>query len=221
MHTLICAHCGSRFESARKGVKYCCSACMWAARLARQSSTEAGRQKIREKARRAYLKQREKWVGKARDYREANREKTRLWTRQWKAANPEKAAAHTTDYRASRHRRIAAASDGTAGSAIAGLLRGSRCLYCNARLADIQDKRVDHMHPVALGGSHSAANLALACDPCNARKGAMPFVDWLALLPEPDSRRAASYYRGLNGAPPGQLSLLSFSPREAAAWQSQ
>jgi len=208
MNTLICAHCGSRFESDRKSVKYCRSACRWAAKRARILSTEEGREKRRQIGNRAYLKQRDKWIEKARAYAKTHREEQRLATRRWKAANPDKVAAHTTDYQTTRHLRVAAASDGTAGSAIAGLLRGSRCLYCNARLADLQDKRLDHMHPVALGGSHSAANLALACDPCNAKKGAMPFVDWLALLPEADRRRVTRHYIKLNGAPPDQLQLL-------------
>jgi 5-methylcytosine-specific restriction endonuclease McrA len=37
----------------------------------------------------------------------------------------------------------------------------------------------DHKHPVLLGGSNGADNIALACTPCNARKGARPFDEFM------------------------------------------
>lgn len=203
-----CRQCGVLFTPLNSQRQCCSAQCSQRYSEANYRATAAGKEKRHEIAKRAYLKQADKWRAKQRQYYADNADKCRMYTRQWKAANPEKAAAHTTDYRVNRHLRVAAASDGTAGSAIAGLLRGSRCLYCNARLDDLRDKRVDHMHPVALGGSHSAANLALACDLCNARKGAMPLVDWLALLPEVDRRRVTRHYIKLNGAPPDQLQLL-------------
>lgn len=51
-----------------------------------------------------------------------------------------------------------------------------RCSYCQqpTRHAELQQ---DHIDPIAKGGKHEAANVCLACPPCNFRKGTnrMPF----------------------------------------------
>lgn len=43
-----------------------------------------------------------------------------------------------------------------------------RCVYCGASHTQLQ---VEHIIPVARGGSNRASNLTLACAPCNVRKG--------------------------------------------------
>lgn len=45
-----------------------------------------------------------------------------------------------------------------------------RCAYCGTTAA--QAWEVDHIRPRALGGTHEWSNLAVACMPCNRRKGA-------------------------------------------------
>lgn len=44
-----------------------------------------------------------------------------------------------------------------------------RCVYCGARAPDVQ-LHVDHVKPVALGGTDDIANLATACADCNHGK---------------------------------------------------
>ena len=45
------------------------------------------------------------------------------------------------------------------------------CRYCGATAPDVK-LTVDHVVPVALGGTDEPSNLATACDPCNTGKAA-------------------------------------------------
>lgn len=63
------------------------------------------------------------------------------------------------------------------------LLQKGRCAYCRAFLG--LDFHVDHIVPVALGGTNDPVNLQLACPNCNVAKGATPpaaFAQSLGLL---------------------------------------
>jgi hypothetical protein len=50
---------------------------------------------------------------------------------------------------------------------------GHRCHYCGATAAEAK-LTVDHVTPVALGGTDTADNLVAACEPCNGGKSATP-----------------------------------------------
>jgi 5-methylcytosine-specific restriction endonuclease McrA len=54
------------------------------------------------------------------------------------------------------------------------------CRWCGIVCDD--EYEVDHIHPIALGGLHVLENLAIACRPCNRRKGALPLDKWLLKL---------------------------------------
>ena len=58
---------------------------------------------------------------------------------------------------------------------------GRTCAYCGAKDLPLQ---VEHIHPRALGGSNRISNLALACEPCNTRKGTQAAQQFLADQPE-------------------------------------
>jgi hypothetical protein len=47
------------------------------------------------------------------------------------------------------------------------------CRYCGAKGPDVP-LRVDHVVPVALGGSDDPSNLVTACEPCNSGKSSVP-----------------------------------------------
>ena len=53
---------------------------------------------------------------------------------------------------------------------------GGQCVYCGAVDGVFH---IDHVHPVALGGSSTPENLVVACRPCNLSKGAKPLAEWL------------------------------------------
>ena len=46
---------------------------------------------------------------------------------------------------------------------------GRRCVYCSAAL-DFETATLDHVHPLAHGGTNCAGNVVLACTWCNSLK---------------------------------------------------
>lgn len=56
-----------------------------------------------------------------------------------------------------------------------------RCHLCRKRVAR-KDATIDHLVPVALGGEHTRANVALAHRSCNSSKKTKPMGEQLALL---------------------------------------
>lgn len=60
---------------------------------------------------------------------------------------------------------------------------GDTCAYCGARGAN----NIDHIIPVARGGSYDMDNLVVACKACNSKKGAhLPYE--IGMYPNGDER---------------------------------
>lgn len=55
---------------------------------------------------------------------------------------------------------------------------GSCCVYCGAPW-----EHLDHVYPIAKGGTHGLSNLVPACALCNWRKGSKLPIQWLTSLP--------------------------------------
>lgn len=55
---------------------------------------------------------------------------------------------------------------------------GEVCAYCCGIEGPFE---LDHIVPVAAGGGNEAANLTVACKPCNRSKSATPLIEWRAL----------------------------------------
>lgn len=100
---------------------------------------------------------------KAKLYYRANRPAFIARARNWAARNPEKAAAHT---RAKNHRRRGAAMDDTARQ-YAAILTNDPCCYCGSYEGGVE---IDHIMPIASGGTGDWANLTRACRNCNGAK---------------------------------------------------
>ena len=54
-----------------------------------------------------------------------------------------------------------------------------KCAYCGR---DGDNLQMDHMIPLAAGGTHTKDNVVPACRECNQRKGARPLEEWLAMI---------------------------------------
>ena len=99
--------------------------------------------------------------------KEAKREHARMMPKQRKANPRDEARAY-----ALRERALRAGADGawyTTAEHIQGRweLWGGRCYVCGA-----EAEAIDHVIPLARGGSHWPANLRPICGSCNSRKGA-------------------------------------------------
>jgi len=109
-----------------------------------------------------------------RQYRSTHPETYREWLR----AHPEKVATKN------RNRRAREAGNGgvhTDADVIAQYERQKgKCFYCGKKLDD--DYHVDHVVPLALGGSNGPENLVIACAYCNVSKGAKHPIEFAGIL---------------------------------------
>lgn len=61
------------------------------------------------------------------------------------------------------------------------MIKASACAYCQGPLETF-GSAVDHIMPLARGGSHTLDNLTVTCQPCNRAKGDLTraeFEEWL------------------------------------------
>ena len=127
-----------------------------------------------------------------RDWKRRNSEKSRKWCRRWRENNPEKMReacrrwerAHPEERKAINRNREARIL-GNGGTHTAEDIHAQherqlgRCFYCETAL----DKyHVDHVMPLALGGSNGPENLVIACPTCNIRKKDKHPMEWCGML---------------------------------------
>lgn len=154
----------------------------------------------RQKSRESYARHKEKRVQEIRDYRKAHPEYRKRHLRPevkaymrayqpvWNAAHPEKRLEYERRYieknrervnakvKRRSHRKRTAVGSYTETQWQARLaLWGWRCYLCGAPW-----EHMDHVIPVALGGSNWPANLRPICASCNSRKGSKRLADLTA-----------------------------------------
>lgn len=108
-------------------------------------------------------------------WREANRAHLQATMRAWQKANPTAVRAHSATRRA---RKIGADGRYTASDVSTLLVKQrGQCAVCRC---DIRSAfHVDHVMPLARGGSNHPTNLQLLCAHCNQSKGAKHPVDFM------------------------------------------
>ncbi len=133
-------------------------------------------EKAKAKADRAREKNPDRAKASSAAWRDANRDKSRKSAQNWAVNNPDKRRVNEANRRA---RKLAAGGKHTVAD-IKRLFRLQRgkCACCHVSIAD--GYHVDHIQPLALGGSNDKTNLQLLCPTCNLRKGAKPPERWAA-----------------------------------------
>jgi 5-methylcytosine-specific restriction endonuclease McrA len=100
-------------------------------------------------------------------HRLRNLEKLREYMAEWQRNNPERRRAN----QAKRRARLRGSDGAYTPEDVAALLsvQGGRCAYCRKSVK--RAFHVDHIMPLALGGSNVRANLQVLCASCNSKKG--------------------------------------------------
>lgn len=128
-------------------------------------------EKIAAIQRRHFDKNRTQRIAQLERWRAANPDKLKAATERWVAANPETIRVHARNRRA-RLRKTGGTHTAEDIAHIAKLQR-HRCAYCRVKLSHVK-VHVDHIEPVALGGTNDRSNLQLLCQPCNGAKYCKP-----------------------------------------------
>ena len=184
-----CSSCGeekltSEFYKRRAGKDglHCwCKVCLRKYRVAHREECRAQDRKrwaenseVKTKINRRWrAKNREGLAEKSRKYRAENREEVAEYHLRYRVEHPEIMRLYSQRKRARKGN--AAGYDYTTAEHIAARCEmwGNRCYICDAPM-----ESVDHVKPLAKGGSHFPANLRPACKACNSRKGAKWPVDF-------------------------------------------
>jgi 5-methylcytosine-specific restriction endonuclease McrA len=138
-----------------------------------------------------YLAQRAEYIAAAKAYTEANRAKVRERRRKHREANKERLYAETSAWaktfpekRRAGERNREAQERGASGKHTfadiqdIGRMQGWQCANPLCRIPVGDGYHVDHIVPIALGGSNGRRNIQLLCAPCNQSKHALDPIEW-------------------------------------------
>lgn len=110
---------------------------------------------------------------------ELTRAKRNARQSRYRRENPELHRAHL----AKRRKRLRSDGDNFTASDVSRLLTSQcgRCAEPSCRSSLKKGYHVDHVMPLALGGSNNAGNIQLLCPACNIRKGRRHPIEWANL----------------------------------------
>jgi len=188
------SECFTRDNSRHDGLFPRCRDC----KNERQRKLAAGNiERYREYARRSYARHREKRLAAVRTAHERNPQPCRDRVRRWRKDNADAYRAWHASYRkrnrevlrergrvASSRRRareLAATGSHERGDIEAQYERQrGRCYWCGKKVGD--DYHVDHVTPLALGGTNGPENIVVACPHCNLSKSAKHPMDFAGVM---------------------------------------
>lgn len=178
-----CNKCGTADRSASGNCKECAkiSFNLWAsknkekAKASHAARYAANREK--EKASSAAWKVANKEKNKAANdaWYAANKETVKIRGAAWKAANPEARSIHKRNRRALKKQAAGKISKGLAEKLF--ILQKGKCPCCGKSLGE--NYHMDHIIPLALGGSNYDSNIQLLRKQCNLQKNAKHPLDFM------------------------------------------
>jgi len=132
---------------------------------------------------------REKLVENIREYNKTHKEENKQRTSNYRKNNPEKVRQTKANYRKNnpeavqKHRmtrRARKAQNGVfkVSNKELGKLMNSPCVMCGST----QQITIDHIIPIARGGTHSVGNLQTLCKKCNSSKQDKVMTEWKSSL---------------------------------------
>ena len=139
--------------------------------------TRANTARVKNLRRQYYLEHKDSIMTRVKEYAAKHPEAARERRRRWKRRHPEVVRQHA---RRRRVRRLQSPGMHTYGEFLRLCRRYDwRCAYCGMQLTE-ETATEDHLVPLSRGGSDSIGNIVPACMQCNAAKGAMTRVEFLA-----------------------------------------
>lgn len=172
--------CKHGHTAPRYTINAACVTCTYVSKQRRKNrDPELWKEITREERRRAFERDPERprkhtreWM---RRWREENPEESRERQAQWRRDNPERAKEH--DANNSARRRSADGKFTAKDVANLFTLQRGKCAECNKSLK-MTGYHVDHVVPIARGGTNWPDNLQLLCPPCNQSKHAKDPIEW-------------------------------------------
>jgi 5-methylcytosine-specific restriction endonuclease McrA len=132
-------------------------------------------------------KNKEREAARRAAWREANPGYSATWNAEhgdWKRAHSAKWAKDNPEKRHNARVKRRTAKKENGGNISVGLIetmmtgQGGMCVFCKGDLKTL-GYHVDHIDPIARGGSNTDDNVQLLCPPCNLAKGAKNPIDYL------------------------------------------
>ena len=119
-------------------------------------------------------------LANAKCWQAAHPERVKFLKQRWQKANPE---VYRQQARQRRALKLAAAGESISAVDLESLFRfqAGRCVYCTTELT-LASRHLDHVTPIASGGTHHLSNLSWACALCNRRKHAKTVAKFLKIL---------------------------------------
>lgn len=180
----------SKHKTCAGGVRSICKECV---KLDGQKYKNENPEKVLESKRGWRLRNREQAISATAAWADKNPERAAAAVKRWQQANlervKEKARAWASENRESRNatqRNRNAKKRNSEGQHSAKdvesiiLLQRQMCACCQSKLifSGVNRYHVDHIMPIALGGSNGRENLQALCKKCNLRKSAKPPEVW-------------------------------------------
>lgn len=131
-------------------------------------------EKYKAKRKRAYDKNRVAMLASHKRWRDENPIISRASSKNWKQQNPDRHCTNGRNYRS----RLRGADGSHTTNEIKALFTKQRgkCVHCHKSLRN--GYHVDHIVPLAGGGTNWITNIQLLCGPCNVRKGATDPIEF-------------------------------------------